>query len=103
MKTIRKLLILGAIILVFRVISPAIGQTTSFVISGADATNTLTTEGSTQLSTLINQTDPRFVLEFADNNKFYTLETIPGALGTLYQRSMLALSLNSQMQIYLFH
>jgi len=61
---------------------PASGQS-GFIIENADATNTLSFTASTELNTLIDQIAPRFVVEFAHANQYYTLTAIPTALNDL--------------------
>ena len=86
MKKSHFLILIGAIILVFCSVLPAEGQTGGFIISGADAVNTLNTESSATLSGLIDQADPRFVLEFANANAFLTLTDTPNELDNLLDK-----------------
>ena len=83
MKPIHYLVLCLAVILVVCSVSLAEGQSTGFIISGADAVNTLNTESSSALTNLINQTAPRFVLEFANANVFLTLTDTPDELDVL--------------------
>jgi hypothetical protein len=58
-------------------------SSTGFTIVGADGNNFLSTSGSSELDALIGQVPPRFVLQFAGDSQFYTLEPAPGPLLTL--------------------
>jgi hypothetical protein len=69
---------LGAAALTF----PVSGQS-GFIIENADATNTLSFTSSTELSALISQIAPRFVVEFAHANQYYALTAMPTALNDL--------------------
>jgi len=83
MKKVHLLLLFLTVILVVSSVSLAEGQSTGFIISGATAVNTLNTESSATLSNLINQTAPRFVLEFANANVFLSMTDTPDALDVL--------------------
>lgn len=76
------LLLLVAAGLAFWGLRPVRGQT-GFIIENADATNTLAVTSSSELGTLINQVAPRFVMEFAKANRYYTLTPVPSALSGL--------------------
>jgi hypothetical protein len=71
--------------LIFGHFRPVQGQSGSFTIENADATNTLDVTSSSELETLIDQVAPRFVMEFANANQVYTLTSLPIALDDLLE------------------
>ena len=77
-----KLLFLAVFILILNVI-PVKGGVANFVIYGADNLKNLSVNTSSELNTLVSNIEPRFVMEFANANKFYTLTPIPSQLDTL--------------------
>lgn len=77
MKKYHFLFLLGAIFIVLFSVLPVEGQHSGFIISGANETNTLNTEGSSTLSGFVEQVDPRFIIEFARANHFYNMASIP--------------------------
>jgi len=83
MKRLHIILPLLLAILAFGILQPVRGQGSGFIIENADATNTLSFTSSSELETLIDQVAPRFVMEFANANKVYTLTPIPSALNDL--------------------
>jgi len=83
MKPLRIILVLLALVIVVGFFAPVRGQGTGFIITSADDTNTLSFTPSTVLGTLINQVAPRFVVEFANTSRYYTLTPIPAQLNTL--------------------
>ena len=83
MKRLQSVLLLLLAALAINSLRPVRGETTSFTIESADATNTLSITSSSGLETLINQVAPRFVMEFANTNKVYDLTPIPNALDDL--------------------
>jgi hypothetical protein len=64
-------------------VHPVQSQTSSFVIEGADATNTLSLASSPSLEALIDDVATRFVMAFANGNEYYALTPIPVALESL--------------------
>ncbi len=59
------------------------GQSSDIVINNADATNTLTMAPSAPLNTLVNDIAPRFVVEYANTLKVYSIAPPSEALLTL--------------------
>lgn len=74
------LVILAVLILV---VLPAHGQTGVIVVNGADATSNSSLAASSGLNTLIANVEPRFVVQYANANRYYTLMPIPNILQTL--------------------
>jgi hypothetical protein len=74
------LVILAVLILV---VLPAHGQTEVIAVNGADATSNLSLAASSSLNTLIDTVEPRFVMQYANANRYYTLVPIPYILQTL--------------------
>ncbi len=83
MKRLQITLLLLLVALAFGTIRPVEGRSGGFIIEYADATNTLSFTSSAELTTLISQVAPRFVMEFANTNCYYTLTPIPTALDDL--------------------
>jgi hypothetical protein len=83
MRRLQIILHLLLVILAFGILQPVRGQSGGFTIENADDTNTLSFISSSTLETLIDQVTPRFVMEFANANKVYTLTPIPTALEDL--------------------
>lgn len=65
---------------------PVQGQTSLFVITGADATNTIGMSNSSTLLSLVNNLLPRFVIEYANAKKTIPLAPVPSGLNAQIQQ-----------------
>ena len=63
----------------------ASGEAAGFIISQADATNTLSITGSSELTTLIQNTLPRFVFQYANAKNIVPITSPPEAMLSLVQ------------------
>ncbi len=59
------------------------GQPTGFIITNADATSYVTTTASSQLNTLIGNVAPRFVVQYANGIRYYSIPPISSTLTSL--------------------
>ena len=75
--------ILGAALLVFLVAYAARGEPDGFIIENADENRYASLVGNATLTDLIRQVAPRFVIEYANWNRFASLGPMPTELRTL--------------------
>jgi hypothetical protein len=78
--------VLAAAVLTVWLASPARGQSGDFIITNADAVAKVGLGGSSDLNTLIQQVAPRFVVEYANGIRYYTVGPTPVNLKTLLQQ-----------------
>ena len=71
------------ILVVLVLVLPAQGQTGGIVVNGADQTLTSSLTSSSGLNTSITNVGPRFVVQYANANQYYTFVTVPNTLQTL--------------------
>jgi hypothetical protein len=83
MKRLQIVLFVSLAALAWGALHPVRGQGGDFTIENADATNTLSITGSSELEGLMDEVAPRFVMAFANANQYYNLTPIPAALDDL--------------------
>ena len=77
--------VLAVVVLTVWLALPARGQSGDFIITNADAVAKVGIGGSSTLNTLIQQVAPRFVVEYANGIRYYTVGPMPDNLRTLLQ------------------
>jgi hypothetical protein len=81
---IRVLSTLAVALLVLTILAlPVQSQTNQIIITGADARVDISLSSSAQLNVLTSALNPRFILQYADANKFYDLPPLAPQLAIL--------------------